>query len=139
LFGVLQPGGVEIPGKSSATFSPAAGSNGYPRDIRRWGRNFLIARIWHGRTPLQKSDEYLQFLIERALPDYRGTAGNRTAKIFRRHEKDAAHFITFTIWESLDSIRAFAGEEIEKAKYYPEDSAFLLEFEPTVQHYEVYE
>ena len=99
----------------------------------------MIARIWHGRTSLQKSDEYLRFLIERALPDYRSTAGNVTAKIFRRHGGDAAHFITFTLWDSLDSIRAFAGEEIEKAKYYPEDSSFLLEFEPTVQHFEVYD
>ena len=99
----------------------------------------MVARIWHGRTPLQKSEAYLQFLIVRALPDYRSTPGNVSAKIFRRHAADAAHFITFTLWESLDSIRAFAGEEIEKAKYYPEDQQFLLEFEPTVQHFEVFE
>ena len=42
-----------------------------------------------------------------------------------------------TMWESLDSIKAFAGAELETAKYYPEDKDYLLEFEPTVVHYEV--
>jgi heme-degrading monooxygenase HmoA len=47
------------------------------------------------------------------------------------------HFITLTFWESLDAIRAFAGDDVERAKYYPEDPEFLLEFEPCVVHYEV--
>jgi hypothetical protein len=42
-----------------------------------------------------------------------------------------------TFWEDMDVIRGFAGEEVERAKYYPEDQDFLLEFEPTVVHYEV--
>ena len=42
-----------------------------------------------------------------------------------------------TFWESLEAIRDFAGDDIEAAKYYPEDRDFLLEFEPTVVHYEV--
>jgi hypothetical protein len=41
------------------------------------------------------------------------------------------------LWDSLDAIRAFAGPDVERAKYYPEDEAFLLELEPTVMHYEV--
>ena len=63
---------------------------------------------------------------------------NRSVEIFRRIENDVAHFITLTHWESLDSIRAFAGSDVSRAKYYPEDSEFLLEFEPAVQHFEVY-
>jgi hypothetical protein len=47
------------------------------------------------------------------------------------------HFITLTFWRDIDSIKAFAGEEVETAKYYPEDADYLLEFEPTVVHYEV--
>lgn len=42
-----------------------------------------------------------------------------------------------TFWESLDAIRGFAGDDLEKAKYYPEDAEFLLEYEPRVVHYEV--
>lgn len=98
----------------------------------------MIARIWHGRTPIAKSDRYLAFLKERAIPDYTSTEGNVKAYVLRRHEADVAHFITLTFWESIEAIRAFAGEGTERAKYYPEDQEFLLEFEPTVQHYEIH-
>jgi len=98
----------------------------------------MIARIWHGRTKAAKADEYLAFLQQRALPDYRGTPGNLAAYILRRVEGDITHFMTLTHWSSLQAIEAFAGSDISRAKYYPEDSAFLLEFEPTVQHHELY-
>ena len=98
----------------------------------------MIARIWHGRTTTAKADEYLAFLKGRALPDYRGTQGNLAAYILRREEGDVTHFSTLTHWESREAIEAFAGADIARAKYYPEDSGFLLEFEPTVQHHELY-
>jgi heme-degrading monooxygenase HmoA len=98
----------------------------------------VIARIWHGRTPTAKADEYLEFLEKRALPDYRGTAGNCAAFVLRQVDDNVTHFITLTHWTSLAAIEAFAGADISRAKYYPEDSQFLLEFEPSVQHYELY-
>ncbi len=98
----------------------------------------MIARIWHGRTALDKADEYLAFLNERALPDYRGTAGNLGAFVLRRIDGDVAHFLTVSHWESLGAIEAFAGAEVLRAKYYSEDVNFLLEFEPYVEHYELY-
>lgn len=98
----------------------------------------MIARIWHGRTTTAKADEYLAFLQRRALPDYRDTPGNLAACILRRTDGDVTHFMTLTHWESLQAIEAFAGKDIARAKYYPEDSGFLLEFEPTVQHHELY-
>jgi heme-degrading monooxygenase HmoA len=55
----------------------------------------------------------------------------------RRDDADVTHFLTVTKWESEDAIRAFAGSDLLKAKYYPEDSEFLLEFEPYVQHFVV--
>jgi len=94
--------------------------------------------MWHGRTPTEKADEYLEFLQRRALPDYRGTPGNLAAYILRRADGDITHFTTVTHWESLQAIEAFAGEDTSRAKYYPEDSDYLLEFEPTVQHSEIY-
>jgi heme-degrading monooxygenase HmoA len=98
----------------------------------------VIARLWHGRTPTEKADDYLAFLLARAIPDYASTPGNVTAQILRREEGDVTHFVTLTHWESLESIRAFAGDDISRAKYYPEDAGYLLEFEPTVAHYEAY-
>jgi heme-degrading monooxygenase HmoA len=98
----------------------------------------VIARLWHGRTLAVKADEYLAFLQQHALPDYRSTPGNLAAFILRRDDGDVTHFTTVTHWESVQAIEAFAGADISRAKYYPEDSNFLMEFEPTVQHSELY-
>jgi len=98
----------------------------------------MIARLWHGVTPAARADNYLALLRERALPDYRSVPGNQAAYVLRRTEGEKAHFVTLTFWTSTDAIQAFAGSDIARAKYYPEDRDFLLEFEPTVQHYEVY-
>jgi heme-degrading monooxygenase HmoA len=59
------------------------------------------------------------------------------ARLFRRLDGDRAHFLTLSYWPSLEASRAFAGHDIAAAKYYPEDGQYLLEFEPTVQHFEV--
>jgi|ERR1041385_1442588 heme-degrading monooxygenase HmoA len=99
----------------------------------------MIVRIWHGRTPRAKAAAYLQFLRERAIPDYRRTPGNIDAMVWQRHDGDVTHFITFSSWESFDAIRGFAGDDVEKARYYDEDEDFLLEFEPTVTHYEAWD
>ena len=97
----------------------------------------MIARIWHGRTKATDAPAYLRFLEERAISDYRSVKGNIDVKILHRIDGDEAHYLTVTYWESREAIEAFAGKDIEVAKYYPEDSDFLLEFEPTVTHYEV--
>jgi heme-degrading monooxygenase HmoA len=93
--------------------------------------------MWHGRVPTARADAYRAFVNARAIPDYRSVPGNVSVHILERREGEVTHFITLTFWESLDSIRAFAGDDIEKAKYYPEDADFLLEYEPRVVHYEV--
>ena len=97
----------------------------------------MIARMWHGRTPIAKADTYAALLNRLAIPDYRAIPGNLAVHILRRDEGEVAHFITFTLWESLPAIEKFAGTPVDQAKYYPEDRDFLLEFEPKVQHWEV--
>ena len=97
----------------------------------------MIVRMWHGRVPSSKAKAYRDFLNERAIPDYQSVTGNLGVYILERPDGEITHFITLTFWESLDVIRGFAGEDIEKAKYYDEDQDFLLEFEPNVRHYEV--
>ena len=97
----------------------------------------MIARIWHGKVPAAKADAYREFLKARAIPDYQSVDGNLSVHILERSEGTITHFITLTFWKDFDSIKAFAGDDVEAAKYYPEDQDFLLEFEPTVLHYEV--
>jgi heme-degrading monooxygenase HmoA len=99
----------------------------------------VIARVWHGITDLEKADDYLRFVRARAIPEYKQVPGNLGAFVLRRLDPDVAHFITLSFWDSTHSIEGFAGSDISLAKYYPEDSDFLLEFEPTVTHYELYD
>lgn len=97
----------------------------------------MIARIWHGVTAADKSDEYLEYLNRTGVPDYQATEGNQGVYVLRRTEGDKAHFLLLSLWQSRDAIVQFAGPDMEKARYYPEDKEYLLEFEPTVTHYEV--
>ncbi len=97
----------------------------------------MIVRMWHGRVLTEKAQAYREFTNARAIPDYRSVAGNISVHILERTEGDITHFITLTFWEDLESIKSFAGEDVEVAKYYPEDKDYLLEFEPKVVHYEV--
>ena len=97
----------------------------------------MIVRMWHGRVPTAQAPAYRHFTNQRAIPDYQGVPGNISVHVLERQEGEVTHFITMTFWKDLDSIRGFAGEDLEKAKYYPEDKDYLLEFEPRVVHYEV--
>lgn len=97
-----------------------------------------ITRVWHGATRVEDADRYLHFLQEKGVQDYLRTPGILDVQIGRRVEADKAHFWTISVWKDLDSIKAFAGCPVDKARYYPEDEGFLLEFEPTVLHYETY-
>jgi heme-degrading monooxygenase HmoA len=97
----------------------------------------MIVRMWHGRVKKAKAAEYRAFLMEHAIPDYQSVPGNLNAYVLEREDADAAHFVTLTFWDSMASIRAFAGDDPTVSKYYPEDADFLLEFEPTVVHYEI--
>ncbi len=98
----------------------------------------MIARIWHGRTHASHYEEYSEFLRKVAIPDYSKTDGFVRLTFLRRLEGDVAHFTLITFWENLQVIRNFAGDDYEKAKYYPEDEHYLLEFEEKVVHYEVF-
>ena len=97
----------------------------------------MITRMWHGRVPASKAKAYREFLNTRAISDYQSVEGNISVHILERKEGEITHFITLTLWKDWDSIKAFAGDDVEAAKYYPEDQDFLLEFEPEVVHYEV--
>ena len=97
----------------------------------------MIARVWHGRTRRDRADAYAAFVARRAVPDYRGVDGNLGAWVLRRDAGEETHFLTFSLWESEAAIRAFAGDELLRAKYYDEDGDFLIEFEREVTHYEV--
>ena len=97
----------------------------------------MIARLWHGMVPEEKGDAYLDYLNRTGVPDYLATEGNRGVQVLRRTEGGRTHFLLVSLWESWDAIRAFAGDDVERARYYPVDEEYLLELEPGVTHYDV--
>ncbi|HFQ15802.1 MAG TPA: antibiotic biosynthesis monooxygenase [Rhodobacteraceae bacterium] len=98
----------------------------------------MILRTWHGRTRLEDADAYEEFLKQRAAPDYASAGGLRQLFFTRRDEGDIAHFLLVTIWESVEAVKAFAGQDAARAKYYPEDDAFLLEKEAQALNHRVF-
>lgn len=97
----------------------------------------MIARIWRGNTRAEKADEYAAYVEDTGLKGYRETPGHRGALLLRRIEGDTAEFLVLSFWEDFEAIRRFAGPDVEKAVYYPEDDRFLLGKEPRVTHYDV--
>ena len=99
----------------------------------------MIARIWRGATRAEDAAAYVAYLRETGLKEYRATPGNVSASVLWRVAGDRAEFVTLSFWESLDAVRAFAGEDVGRAVFYPQDDRFLIERDLTVEHFEVVE
>lgn len=102
-------------------------------------RRPLIARHWHGAVPAAKGDAYAAYLRRTGVQDCHTTPGNRGVEVLRRTVGGETHFIFISFWDSMDAIRAFAGDDVERARYYPEDRDYLIDLEPGVTHDEVLE
>ena len=98
----------------------------------------MIARVWRGWVGAGRADEYAGYIERTGLAAYRGTPGNRGAEMWVRDLGDGrCEVTTVSWWESLDHIRGFAGDDITRAVFYPEDDEYLLDRETTVTHHEV--
>ena len=97
----------------------------------------MIARIWTGAVRREDGDAYAAYMRATGLAGYRRTPGNRGAWMLRRDADDRTEFVMFTLRESIDAVRAFAGEDYEAAVYYPEDERYLIDRDLRVRHYEV--
>lgn len=97
----------------------------------------MIARIWRGAIRAQDADEYAAYVEETGIAGYRRTPGNRGAWLLRRTDGERTEIVTMSFWDSREAIEGFAGEDIEKAVFYPEDDRFLVERDLRVTHYDV--
>jgi len=97
----------------------------------------VIARVWTGAVRTADADYYAGYIRDTGFTEYAQTPGNRGAWMLRRDEGDRTEFITWSLWESVEAIKAFAGEDIEAAVLYPEDERYLIDGESSVTHYEV--
>lgn len=97
----------------------------------------MTARIWTGTVRRADADVYADYIRDTGFAAYGETAGNRGAWMLRRDEGEQTEFMTLSMWESVDAIRAFAGDDIEAAVLYPEDERYLVDGVSKVTHYEV--
>ena len=96
----------------------------------------MIARIWKGAVRKHDGDAYANYMRKTGMAAYSTTPGNRGAWMLRRDTNEHTDFLMFTLWKSLDSVKAFAGQNYESAVY-PADDRFLVEREPLSTHYTV--
>jgi heme-degrading monooxygenase HmoA len=87
----------------------------------------MIARLWKGWTRASDTNEYVQYVLETGVKEYRETPGNLGAYILHRRDGDRTEFLTLSFWESLDSVRFFAGEQVDQAVFYPDDGRYLVD------------
>lgn len=95
-----------------------------------------VVRIWRGVIRTADRDEYVDYVERTGIEEYRATPGNRDAWTLTRELPDGlTEIVTVSRWNSMESIRGFAGDDLERAVYYPEDDRFLVERDATVRHY----
>lgn len=97
----------------------------------------MIARVWSGKTKLRNADEYQNYLMITGVPGYENTDGNQGVILLRRDGMETAEFTLISLWDSEESIRGFAGQDVATAVYYPKDENYLLNLEAHATHFEV--
>jgi len=97
----------------------------------------MIARIWFGRTKAEDYDAYLAYLEESGVATLKQTPGNQGVVVLRRLDGNEAEFGVISFWNSIEDVKAFAGEDVDATRYFPDDERFLLEFTPRLKHFEV--
>jgi len=95
----------------------------------------MITRIWHGYTKPENVDAYHQLLTTKILPGIHRVKGYHGTYLLRRDLQGEVEFITLTLWESLDAIREFAGQDYETAVVPPEARTLLIRFDERSEHY----
>lgn len=99
----------------------------------------MITRLWRGWTARDDADAYERFLMDDLFPSMRRIPGFAGATLLRRLEGDEVGFVTLTRFESLDAIRAFAGEDFERPVLEPQALALLSRHDERAVHYDTSE
>ena len=96
-----------------------------------------IARTWRGLARSDAADAYVQHLETTVFPQIEAIRGHRGARVLRRSVPEGVEFLVETLWDSMDAIRAFAGDDPERAVVEAEARALMLDFDRQVIHWEV--
>ena len=97
-----------------------------------------ILRMWTGTTRTGDADHYEKYLVETGLRGYTNTPGNLSAYFTRRERGGVTEFCLVTIWQDETALRTFAGDQLERAVFYPEDDRYLVDRDLTVAHFDIF-
>ncbi len=97
----------------------------------------MILRRWRGAVRAEDVEAYLAHQGDTGVRDYRSTPGNLGVLVLRRPVGDLVEVVTLSLWESMDHVRQFAGDDPEVAVFYPGDDELLVEKDEHVDHYDV--
>lgn len=97
----------------------------------------MICRMWRGWTALDRAAEYVDYLEISGVAALQATPGNRGVLVLHRPDGGREEFLVLSLWDSLESVVAFAGEDVSIARFYPRDDEFLVDRELTCTHYEM--
>jgi heme-degrading monooxygenase HmoA len=97
----------------------------------------MISRVWRGETTVAKQQAYRNFLTARIFPSLEKIPGHRGAYLLRRDHDGNVEFLVVTMWDSIEAVRQFAGDNPERAVVEPEARAILSDFDDFVRNYEV--
>jgi heme-degrading monooxygenase HmoA len=95
----------------------------------------MIARLWHGWTTRANADSYEKLLRSEILPGIHRIKGYQGAYLLRRDAGAEVEFVTLTFFDSMDAVRAFAGEDYERAVIPPHARKLLSRFDESSVHY----
>jgi heme-degrading monooxygenase HmoA len=97
----------------------------------------MIGRLWHGWTTREHADAYERLLRTKILPGIHRVDGSQGADLLRRDVPEGVEFVTLTLFESMEAVRAFAGADHEVAVVPPEARALLSRFDERSAHFDV--
>jgi heme-degrading monooxygenase HmoA len=100
----------------------------------------MIARLWRGVASTSvNADAYQRHVTMRVFPSLAAIQGHCGARVLRREHGGRVEFVVMTLWDSMEAVRRFAGDNPEAAVVEPEARAVLSDYDNFVRHYEVYE
>jgi len=97
----------------------------------------MIARHWRGWTAVHNGDAYESLLKTRVLPELRRVAGYCGGYVLRSDSAEEVEFVVVNLFESIESVRAFAGDDYSTPVFEPEARSLLSRVEPIARHYDV--
>jgi heme-degrading monooxygenase HmoA len=110
-------------------------SEAFAAEVPKLAEHPMVARIWHGRTPADKADEYRQYLYEAGVKKIATLPGNRGVQMMVSKTADQGEFMVISYWDSIDAIKGYAGADYTKVHDLPRDKDFLIDKETLVRHF----